>query len=145
MTETDQVTDNVKTFADYDPLTGDELDILSQIAEEMKSGVPCTGCRYCCKGCPMELEIPYLIECYNSIKVAPALPNFMRIDALPEEKRPAACIACGQCAHACPQGIDVPSVLAELADIYREGPKWSELSKGRQASIRHDLGMDKQD
>ena len=64
----------------------------------------------------------------------------MRIDALEEEKRPAACIGCGQCMHACPQGIDVPAALAELAEMYEKGPHWSEQVKIRQKIIQEDLG-----
>ena len=64
----------------------------------------------------------------------------MRIDALEEEKRPAACIGCGQCMHACPQGIDVPAALAELAEMYEKGPHWSEQVKLRQKFIQADLG-----
>ena len=141
MNEVFQVEDNLKTFDTYKPLSKEEEDALFAIAETMKSGVPCTGCRYCCKGCPMGLDIPYLIECYNSCKVSMNFTSSMRLDGLDEEKKPAACIACGQCAHACPQGIDVPSVMAELADLYANGPKWSEASKGRQESIRRDLNM----
>ena len=107
----------------------------------MKNSVPCTGCRYCCAGCPMELDIPYLIECYNDHKFGTSLSAMMRLDGLDEDKRPANCIGCGQCAHACPQGIDVPAVLAELTEMYANGPKWSEAAKGRHESIRKDLNM----
>ena len=68
----------------------------------------------------MGLDIPYLLQCYNDYKFAQTMTPSMRIDALEEEKRPAACIGCGQCMHACPQGIDVPSALAELAKMYEE-------------------------
>ena len=64
----------------------------------------------------------------------------MRIDALPDEKRPAACIGCGQCMHACPQGIDVPAALAELAELYESGPHWIDQIKQRQEYIKADLG-----
>ena len=89
----------------------------------------------------MELDIPYLIECYNNNKLGVQLTSSMRIDGLDENKRPAACINCGQCSHACPQGIDVPAVLAELADMYEKGPKWAVASQGRKDSIKKDLGM----
>ncbi len=137
-----QVRDNLATFDTYKPLNAEEKAALAEIAESLKTGVPCTGCRYCCDGCPMELNIPYLIECYNNYKFASAMTISMRIDGLDENKRPAACIACGQCSHACPQGIDVPAVMKELADIYAASPKWSEASKGRQSAILHDLKMD---
>jgi predicted aldo/keto reductase-like oxidoreductase len=143
MNEVGQVADNLRTFGSYRPLSEEERKTLFEIAEGMKKGVPCTGCRYCCKGCPMELDIPYLIECYNDYKASASnsMTSGMRIDALAEEKRPAACVACGQCSHACPQGIDVPAVMAELADIYAKAPKWAETAKNRSVIIKKDLNM----
>ncbi len=142
MNEVDQVADNLRTFERERPLGEAERAALDAIAASLKKGVPCTACRYCCAGCPAGLDIPFLIECYNSIKVGPALNSTMRLDGLSVDKRPAACVGCGQCAHACPQGIDVPGVLAELAELYAAGPKWGEMSKGRQDNIRRDLNMD---
>ena len=142
MNETDQVIDNLKTFREYIPLSDNEQETLAEFAESMKSGVPCTACRYCCDGCPVGLDIPYLLACYNDYKFSVTAIAGMRLDGLEEEKRPAACIGCGQCAHACPQGIDVPAALAELADMYANGPKWAATAKGRQEAIRKDLHMD---
>ncbi len=142
MNEVSQVEDNLKTFEEHVPLTEAERETLFEIAESLKVGVPCTACRYCCAGCPVGLDIPYLLQCYNDMKLAPVLTVSMRLDGLDEDKKPAACIGCGQCAHACPQGIDVPAAIADLAKIYEEGPHWSEASLGRQASIRRDLDME---
>ncbi len=141
MNETDQVIDNLKTFEEHKPLSEVERNVLAEIAESMKKGVPCTGCRYCCKGCPMELDIPMLIECYNNMKFASSLNMSVRLDGLEENKKPSACIGCGQCAHACPQGIDVPSVLHELDEMYTNGPKWADASRSRHESIKKDLNM----
>ena len=140
MNEIFQVEDNLRTFREEWPLTSQERSVLLEIAENLKKGVPCTACRYCCDGCPVGLDIPYLLQCYNDYKFAQSLPPSMRIDALEEEKRPAACIGCGQCTHACPQGIDVPAALAELAEMYEKGPHWSEQVKIRQKIIQEDLG-----
>ena len=142
MNEVSQVEDNLNTFKRHRPLTDDERNTLFDIAEGLKKGVPCTGCRYCTAGCPVELDIPYLLECYNSFKTDAAFSASMRVDGLAEEKRPAACVGCGQCAHACPQHIDVPAALAELAHLYETSPKWSEAAKGRHAAIRRDLHME---
>ncbi|MBR4928765.1 MAG: aldo/keto reductase [Oscillospiraceae bacterium] len=142
MNELSQVEDNLNTFREYDPLTEEEQNALFEIAENLKRGVPCTQCRYCCAGCPMELDIPYLLECYNDYKYAATSTASVRIDGLAEEKRPSACIGCGQCAHACPQGIDVPAALAELAEMYASGPKWSVEVKPRHESILRDLASD---
>jgi predicted aldo/keto reductase-like oxidoreductase len=141
MNEVAQVEDNLKTFADHRPLSPEERAALMDIAETLKRGVPCTACRYCVAGCPQALDIPYLLECYNSFKTDAATTASMRLDGLAEEQRPTACVQCGQCAHACPQRIDVPAILTELAELYATTPKWSEMSKGRQASIRRDLHM----
>ena len=139
MNEVFQVEDNLRTFREENPLSDEERSVLLDIAENLKRGVPCTACRYCCDGCPMELDIPYLLQCYNDYKFATTMTPSMRIDALPEDKRPSACIGCGQCMHACPQGIDVPSALAELAEMYEKGPHWGDVVAQRAKSIEDDL------
>ncbi len=139
MNELFQVEDNLRTFREEKPLSTEERDILMDIAENLKQGVPCTACRYCCDGCPVGLDIPYLLECYNDYKFDSSITPSMRIDGLAEEKRPAACIGCGQCTHACPQKIDVPSALSELAEMYEKGPHWSEQVSKRVKLIQEDL------
>ena len=134
--------DNLRTFREEWPLTSQERSVLLEIAENLKKGVPCTACRYCCDGCPVGLDIPYLLQCYNDFKFATTLAPSMRLDGLDEEKRPAACIGCGQCSRACPQGIDVPAALAELAQMYEKAPHWSEQVKLRQKIIQKDLGKE---
>ncbi len=140
MNEVFQVEDNLKSFEIHQPLSEEERKVLFEIADSMKNGVPCTACRYCCKGCPMELDIPMLLDCYNNMKFASSLNMSMRLDGLSEDKKPSACIGCGQCTHACPQGIDVPSVLRELDDIYTNGPTWAEAARSRHDAILKDLG-----
>ena len=142
MNEMDQLEDNLKTFAKYEPLNETERGVLFDIAEGLKKGVPCTGCRYCCAGCPMGLDIPFLLQCYNDYKYSTSLTASMRLDSLDEDKKPSACIGCGQCAHACPQGIDVPAALAELDQMYTNGPTWADATKDRKKSILRDLNMD---
>lgn len=139
MNEVSQVEDNLRTFRQDWPLTEEERKVLMDIAENLKKGVPCTACRYCCDGCPIGLNIPYLLECYNDYKFAQTMTPSMRIDALADEKRPAACIGCGQCKHACPQGIDVPAVLAELAEMYEKGPHWGDMIEARSKLIDEDI------
>jgi len=141
MNEVSQVEDNLRTFAEGEPLTDEERDLLFAVAESMKRGVPCTGCRYCTAGCPMKLDIPYLLECYNDYKYASTVTPSMRMDALEKEKLPSACIGCRKCARACPQGIDIPSALKELSGLYEAGPHWAVTAKPRQEAIKRDLNM----
>ena len=91
----------------------------------------------------MGLNIPYLLSCYNDYKYSAGAIVGMRLDALDEDKLPSACIQCGQCTHACPQSIDVPKALMELAEMYKNGPKWSVTKKQRGDEIREALHMHK--
>ena len=136
-----QVEDNLATFAEHKPLGESEREALFAVAEALKSSVPCTGCRYCCAGCPLELNIPLFLEIYNNYKFdmsAPASQD-IRIFGLPEDKLPSACVQCGQCSGACPQKIDVPAVLAELSDMMVKSPRWADMVKARAADIQKDL------
>ena len=130
MNETEQVLDNLNTFKEHRPLTDKERDTLYEIAESLKKGVPCTGCRYCCEGCPMGLNIPYLLECYNSFKTDAAFSASMRVDGLAAEKRAAACVGCGQCAHACPQHLPVWFAIPPSGTVSRTSLKSTSPSKG---------------
>ncbi|MBQ0101878.1 MAG: aldo/keto reductase, partial [Firmicutes bacterium] len=56
-----QMMDNIRTFSERKPLSGEEISALLNAAEAMKGAVPCTGCRYCTDGCPMGLDIPDII------------------------------------------------------------------------------------
>ena len=105
--------------------------MLADIARSMMDIVPCTACRYCCDGCPVQLDIPYLLKIYNDAKFSPTVMNGMLINALPKEAQPAACIDCGACAQVCPQHIDIPAALADLTKIIAEGPDWAKVSAER--------------
>ena len=131
MSNMDHVTDNVKTFAQPDPLSEKELEMVLNIAESMKNAIPCTGCRYCCDGCPMGLDIPTMMSICSDIRFAPVVNSVMMIQALPEEKQPSACVACGKCTQICPQGIDIPAVMKELAERLESIPSWEVICQQR--------------
>lgn len=133
MSDMAQMEDNVRTFASREALSGDEKLLLYGAVREMHGTIPCTGCRYCTEGCPMELDIPMLIKAYNDLSLQFSLTPMMRIEALPEEKRPSACLQCGACAQICPQKIDIPSVMLSLDELYAKSPKWSEICRTRAA------------
>lgn len=126
-----QMEDNVGTFDVRKTLSKEEESALLDIAEGLKNSIPCTGCRYCCDGCPMELNIPMLLATYNEIRYAPVTNSIMRIEALPEDKKPTACISCGQCTEICPQHIDVPTELKNFAEALTKIPSWAEICRQR--------------
>ena len=118
----DQMKENIAVFDEAKPLTDEEQAAVSAAAAEITHGnvLPCTACRYCTSHCPLELDIPRLLELYNEHKVtgggfiAP-----MALGVMPEDKRPQACIGCGSCAAVCPQQIDIPAALADFADMLK--------------------------
>ena len=136
MSNMEQVVDNVKTFTDCVPLKEEETELLLDLAEGMKDSVPCTACRYCCDGCPMGLDIPGLIGAYNELRFSPTTNVAMRIEFMPEDKKPSACIGCGRCAAVCPQNIDIPGALKDMAQRLSQLPSWAEICRQREEAAR---------
>ena len=133
MSSLEQMKENTATFERPEPLSERERAVLAEIAEGMKDSVPCTGCRYCCEGCPAGLDIPSLISEYNDLKIQVSLTPVMRLESLPQDKLPHACLQCGACRQICPQGIAIPDILAELADMFDRAPKWADICVHRNA------------
>lgn len=132
MSNMEQMQDNVKTFSEYKQLSVEETQRLFDIAERMKDSIPCTGCRYCCDGCPMGLDIPMLLGTYNEVRFSAGVNTAMRIEFLEESKKPSACIACGKCAKACPQNIDIPAAMKDLTEKLSKIPSWAEICRQRE-------------
>ena len=132
MSAMEHMKDNVKTFEEYKPLSEEERQFLFDVAEGMKTSVPCTSCQYCMAGCPKGLDIPMLISVYNELKFVPTVNASMRIEAMEEDKKPTACISCGKCSRMCPQGINIPEIMKELPDMMAKLPTWEEVSRLRE-------------
>ena len=118
MSNFEQLKENIETFCVDAPLNEAEWNAVRGIADDMigKIVVPCTGCKYCTEKCPMELNIPALIEFYNEYVFTGGgfLPG-MKVGALPEEKRPSACIGCRSCEGVCPQNIKISEAMQDFA------------------------------
>ena len=137
MSSLQQMKENIQTFETSEPLNEAENAVLAEIAEGMKNALPCTSCRYCCAGCPMELNIPLLINAYNDARLHPTSFTVpMMLDTLPEDKLPSACIGCGQCAQMCPQKIDIPKAMSDFAELMPKLPNWSKLCEERAAAAK---------
>ena len=136
MSNKEQMADNLATFAKQDALSGEETNLLLSIAQSMMDIIPCTGCRYCCEGCPKGLDIPALLAVFNELRVSPTVNAAMRVEFLPEEKKPTVCIACGKCARSCPQNIDIPGELKKLAQKLTTIPSWAETCRQREEAAK---------
>ncbi len=128
-----QLTDNLETFAQCKPLTQDETALVMDIAEGMKSAVPCTACRYCCDGCPAGLDIPSLLSAYNELQIHASMNLSMRFEASPTGQLPGACIGCGKCSAVCPQNIDIPAFMQKLDTQLNALPSWEAECRRRQS------------
>lgn len=133
MSNFDQMKDNVRTLSEGESLSDAEMTLLSEVAESLKTGVPCTACRYCTEGCPVELDIPTLLAGYNDLKFqTAALTVPMMMDETPEDKWPDKCIGCGACTAVCPQQIDIPEALREFTELLDKAPNWREICRERE-------------
>ncbi len=122
MTTLEQIVENVETFAAPEPLTEAEAKLLTEVADSMLHWVPCTACRYCTEGCPMELNIPAIIAAYNGVKNGDLMARY-DLDTAGESMDPRRCVGCGACAAICPQGIDIPAVMQELPELLKTPPR----------------------
>ncbi len=136
MSNMEQLVQNIGVFESPAPLSSEEENTLMAIADGMKNSVPCTGCGYCMKGCPMGLNIPELLAIDNDLRFAPGVNTAMRVDALPEDKRPSACIGCGACTQICPQKIDIPGEMSNMVALLAKTPSWAQISREREEAAK---------
>lgn len=118
MSNFEQLRENIEIYQTEQPLDEKEIAVLFDIAKDMtkKITVPCTACRYCTSHCPMELDIPMLLELYNNHKFSgTAYMRPKELEELDENKLPAACIGCRSCEAVCPQQIKVSEILSDFA------------------------------
>ena len=136
MSASAQMEDNIRTFSDERPLNEAELAVLEEIAERLSGSIPCTACRYCCAGCPVGLDIPYLMALANEYEVGGnTLITVMRYSGLGDGKRADDCIGCGQCQEICPQKIAVPEEMRKLAAAIRKEKSWEEICLEREKAM----------
>jgi len=109
-----QVQDNLHTMPSP-PLTEAENAAVFQAAEALNAmpRIPCTGCEYCVKGCPMDIPIPDIFDCYNTTTVYNNKEGALRTYQIVTGRhgKPDDCIACGRCESACPQKISIINQL----------------------------------
>lgn len=129
MSTLEQVQDNVKTMADFEPLTDSERAVLGKaVAAYLQTGtIPCTGCRYC-MDCPSGVDIPKVFAVYNQCAAENHLPLSLdsrenahifleAYHSIPESARAENCVACGKCMQHCPQRIKIPNRMREIAEL----------------------------
>ena len=110
MSNMEQVLDNIRTMADFKPLSDAEQEIIGKVRTlyQAQHKIPCTGCRYCTDGCPAGIDIPALFACLNEKRAG----NEADYDKF--EVKADACVECGQCEAECPQHLQIRQLLKEV-------------------------------
>ena len=114
-----QMEDNVKTMAPFTPLSEEEQGVIvkARAALDAIPSIPCTGCQYCVKGCPMEINIPGAFSAMNNVLIYNNLQGAKGAYGWATNKggKASACIQCGQCESVCPQHIGIIEELQRVA------------------------------
>ncbi|MBP1544303.1 MAG: aldo/keto reductase [Oscillospiraceae bacterium] len=115
MSNMQQLTDNTSYMSDFRQLTDEEKKLCFKAADIINSAgsVPCTACRYCVEGCPMNIPIPEYFSLFNGERNDEAKAKYA---GLAEKGSKASdCIVCGQCEGHCPQHIKIIERLKDVA------------------------------
>ncbi len=117
MSSYEQLKDNIETFSEELPLNTKEWHTILKVADGMleKKALPCTSCRYCTSYCPVQIDIPSMIELYNEhcfSEDGDKAP--VAVSAVDEGKRPSDCIGCRSCEAVCPQKIKIADMMSDF-------------------------------
>ncbi|MBE6993233.1 MAG: 4Fe-4S dicluster domain-containing protein [Ruminococcaceae bacterium] len=124
MSDYDQMVDNTSYMEHFQPLSDEEYKTIDKVVGILRSvpTIPCTACKYCVDGCPMQINIPSIFSAYNTLLVygneRGAKSSYKM--ATNDRGLASACVHCLQCEAQCPQQINITERLHEIAGILEE-------------------------
>ena len=125
MSNLDQMDDNLSYMSDFKPLNEEEQAVIAKAQEILANieSIPCTGCRYCTAGCPMQIEIPRIFTAMNMSLIfdqPEAAKKRYKMSVGNGHGMASECIQCGQCEMQCPQHIEIREWLQKCAAALEE-------------------------
>ena len=114
MSSIGQMEDNLSYMKDFKPLSEHEEEVIAKAQEAFNSvkKIPCTGCSYCTKGCPMGIPIPDIFTVENRKEGSPEFRTRREYVIVTQDKGKASdCLQCGQCESVCPQHLPIIELL----------------------------------
>ncbi len=121
MSTLEQVQDNIRFMADFQPLNDAEYDAIGKVREAFRAlgPIPCTACRYCVSGCPQGIPIPRLFSLHNSKQVFGVTGLERSYERITENGgKASSCVGCGACEDICPQHLSIRELLKKVSVIF---------------------------
>lgn len=115
-----QMEDNLSYMKDFKPLDEAEQAAVKRAQDALNAdqSIPCTACRYCTKGCPMDIPIPDIFTVENRKKGSPEFRTLREYAIVTQGKGKASdCVACGQCESVCPQHLPIIQLLEKCRSL----------------------------
>lgn len=126
MSNMEQVEDNTAYMENFVPLNDGERKIIDKVVEIINSSiaVPCTACRYCVDGCPMQIPIPKYFALYNAhvqaLNKGFSTSQSYYSNMIMTNTKASRCVECGACEASCPQHLDIIDSLKKVAETFEE-------------------------
>ena len=123
MSDMDQMRDNTSFMKDFKPLSETEQEAVKKVRKIYleQNSIPCTACRYCVEGCPMQIPIPDLFHAMNMKKVFRDWhQESVYAELTKEGGKASACVRCGQCESVCPQHLPIRDLLVKVAETFEK-------------------------
>ena len=124
MSDLQQMEDNTSYMEHFQPLNDSERAVIDEVVKILNSipTIPCTACRYCVDGCPMQINIPAIFSAYNTYLVYGNLQGAKNSykNAIKDHGMASSCVHCLQCEAQCPQKINITERLKEIAKVLED-------------------------